>query len=237
MSIPKSRKQATSSSILLIKETSSRFPLLVFTFLGLLFAAIYFVSSSPNTITISVSILVGILSVFIYLKNNSVAESMLTLILGLLTAFTISWTPVTAITFSAILIAYTFIIFIFSCISIAAETEHILMNAAIHVSQFDHKHIYQRLRQIADSNTPTSQLGPIERATAIRFLVFMRVPYKEMPQALYTIGLMKIVYQISLQETLALYRTLYRIITSTIKNAQGTDWEEIMTHLTSCPCP
>lgn len=237
MSIVKSLKQSTSSLILLTKETAFKFPLFVIIFLGLVFCAIYFISSSPNIITLTVSILVGFLSIGIYAKNNSVSESMLTLILGLLTAFTINWTPATAIMFSAIFLSYTFSIFMFSCISLAAETEHILMNAAVHVSQHECKQVYDRLRQISDSNTPVSQLGPVERAIAIRFLVFMSVPYKEMSQALYTIGSMKIVYQISLEETLAFYRILYRIINLTILNGQAIDWDQIMSHLTSCPCP
>lgn len=188
-----------------------QYPLLVFIVIGLLWTAFYFFSSTPTKMTFALSFLVSIVSVIIYANTKKYGETLLTFMLGLLTVFSANWDAYKSILFFSFYLGFHAIIFMISSISLATKVESELTMAASFFDFNNHKKTYKALQKVTKINTKFNTLGGLERAKAVKFLAFMKVPIDEMSEALMNIEQIKIVYQTDLIKSLEFFRSLYYI--------------------------
>lgn len=215
----------TKSLTILLKEIAYRHPifiLILFSVTGL-FAFLFL--KFAISIKILLCLIVGILSIAIYFKNKSIIETYLSLFLGLLTVFSITWDIKSALIFTTALISFYFIILFISSIKLSSEMETILTQAANFMEDNEEHSIrYNKLHQLAQKPTKYRQLQLIDRAKSVRFLVFIKVQFEQMEEAIKMIESIKVVYQISLDEALEFFRNVYLLINS-LENREVLSWD------------
>lgn len=129
---------------------------------------------------------VFIVSIIVYAKTNSYGEASLALIGGLLTVFSVDWTPAYFWIFIGVLTAFSFTALMLSSIKLAAELESIYMQTAIFLTNDPDEIdvIRKRLEEIGKASTPYGQLQMTQRAEAIRLLIFRKIPIDSLSGAL-----------------------------------------------------
>lgn len=128
-----------------------KFPLIVVIFFGFLFLGIYSICESEAPTKLMVSILIGIFSVGVYLKNKNYSETILTLFLGLLTVFSIEWSKTNTLIFTGVLFSFSVIFFLISALRISSELETILNQAASFISVSQTSYYYKLLHDFTTS--------------------------------------------------------------------------------------
>lgn len=132
-----------------------------------------------------VLILVWLVSLLVYLRTQDFGEAALALVAGLLTVYTVEWTPLRFIAFCAAWVGFAATALLISSLRLAASTEKIYMDGASLTASDPSliKGQYETLRIIGEK-TQYGQFGPIQRAEIIRFFCFRRVPVGLMRQLL-----------------------------------------------------
>lgn len=204
------------------------FPLLVFIVIGLIWIAFYYYSSTPTKMTFALSFLVAIVSVIIYANTKKYGETLLTFMLGLLTVFSATWDTYKSILFFSFYLGFHAIIFVISSISLAAKVESELTMAASFLDLKNHKRTYKALQKVSKISTKFNTLGGIERARAVKFLAFMKVPIDEMPDALENIEGIKLIYQTDLTKAQEFFRSLYYIKERSAFNINVTNFLDVI---------
>jgi hypothetical protein len=155
--------------------------------IGMLLAAIVIlVSLLSTTLMVGVTVLlVGIVSIVIYAKTSNYGEAALALVAGLLTVFTVEWTAGRFIAFTVAWIGFTLIALMISSVRLAAKLESIYTHAAASLSNDPStiRQITKRLQDIGRKRTQYGQLQAVERAEAIRLLVFRKIPIDSLADA------------------------------------------------------
>jgi len=194
----------------LIKEIANRYPIFILVIFGVIISFGILFWKFTLSIRVILCIIVGVLSILIYFRNKSLTETYLSLFLGLLTVFSITWDVNGAIIFTVALFSFYLIILFLSSIKLSSDLETILTQAANFISENNgHAAIYKRLRKIAEQSTHFRQLQLIERAESVRFLVFIRVPIDNFIESIEIIESIKVIYQIHLSEALMYYKNNY----------------------------
>lgn len=188
-----------------------QFPLLVFIIISLLWTVFYYFSKTPTKMTFALSFLVTLVSIIIYANTKKYGETLLTFMLGLLTVFSANWDTYKSILFFSFYLGFHAIVFIISSISLAAKVESELTSAANFLDLKNSKNTYKELQGVSKINTKYNALGGQERAEAIKFLAFMKVPVMEMSEAIKNIEYIKLIYQTDLIKSLEFFRSLYYI--------------------------
>ena len=126
-----------------------------------------------------VVVLVLVPPLIIYIKTDNYAESIFTLVAGLLTAFTVNWTWNNFSLFLLVWVSFSLLAVLIWSIKMAAKDQVIYREAAIYIDVFRSYDIEKQLRNMADSVTGGT-LGPIEKANAIRIMAFRKIPIDSM---------------------------------------------------------
>ena len=211
-------------------------PLLVVIFFGLLFAGVYFISTTKDSVKLIMSILIGVFSIGIYVRNKNFSETILTLFLGLLTVFSIEWTKSNTLIFSGVLFSFITVYFLISSVRLSAELESILTQASTFISVKNHKIYYKQLYKIVKTQTRYKQMGIIEKAKAAKYLVFVQYPIESMAFAIEIIETLKIIYQISLDDALDFFYSINQVIRKTNnRNLNFIDIDNIHVKLNKLP--
>jgi hypothetical protein len=155
------------------------------------FVAVVSLISSKLMVAV-ICLLVLVISILIYTTTEKYGEAALSLVAGLLTAFSVTWTPSNFIAFFVIWIVFSAFVLLFASVKIASKCENIYRHAAIYIDEENTEEIEKKLRTAGES-TKASMLGPVERAEIIRFLAFRGIPIESMNQMMVGIETLKIV--------------------------------------------
>ena len=163
----------------LISSAYSLAPAVVIT--GLLLAAIVFVTSLffVEIKMGSIILLIIIISIIVYALSKNYGEATVALMAGLLAAFTVEWTWNKYVVFMMALLGFLFFVLLIGSIRIAATNESLYREAALYVSVSNYKEVEKQLVKISKS-IPDKLLGPVERADAIKIMVFRKIPTESM---------------------------------------------------------
>jgi hypothetical protein len=233
--LKKSLYNSWNALLVVLKEVGKRYPFVSLLFFYLIFRAISFFFDSTLGTEITLTVLIGILSLGNYAKNKSFFESMLAFLLGILTIFSITWTKESAWVVGGSFFFFFVIFFMISTVSLSAKIESILTNAAGFMPG-NHGENFKNLDNIVSEKSKYGQLHIDDRATSVAFFVYMKLPIVEMKDSLIIIESLKVVYQLQLNEALIFFRT----ITNFYKRyrdryTDSLDWEIIFTQVSSLP--
>lgn len=198
-----------------LKNVASRlflqFPFMFVVVIAIVGFAFYQFTESEQKMTFALCILISFVSFLIYVKSNNYAETLLSFMLGVLTIFTITWDAYTSKLFVAFYVGINIFIFFASSIKLAMKVETELTTASSYIDIKNFKRTYKQLKEVYNVPTKYRMLAPLERAETIKFLAYMKVPLKEMADAIKSIELIKVVYQIDLKNSVEFFKTLYFI--------------------------
>ena len=184
--VQRSLSEATRATGNVTSELFRRFPVFFFVGLVILIYVAQAAIASGRWGVVFLCLLILVVSIGIYVKTRSYAETALAFILGLFTVFTISWDTGLMWIFVVFFLSFTAIIFMIGSVRLAAQKEAILTQAALFLDSVDYKATRSRLDSVVAENTPYQQIDIIERAEIVRTFAFRRVPLEHMK------GLMKL---------------------------------------------
>lgn len=121
----------------------------------------------------------------VYIRTQDFGEAALALVAGLLTVYTVEWTPLRFIAFCTAWVGFAATALLISSVRLAASAQQIYMEGASLIAS-DPSQIqsqYEALRAVG-AKTQFGQFGPIQRAEIIRFFCFRRIPVGLMGQLL-----------------------------------------------------
>jgi hypothetical protein len=167
---------------------------------------------SATLMLATVLLIVLAVSVVVYIGTSNYGEASLALVAGLLTAYSVSWTRTTFVSFVAVWSAFSFIALIVASIRIAAKTEGIFRQAAISLSAdpADVATVEKLLRSIGSSHN-SGDLGPVERAGALRIFAYRRLELTTMVEALKSTGMLSVITALDSQTVAKFIADMFRL--------------------------
>ncbi len=191
--VPNSFLDLAASLKAVIAASYKLAPAAVLVMIGIIAAVIGISIQSSSLMMGVVLIVVWVVSLLVYVDTKNFGQAALAMVAGLITAYSVQWTPMRFAAFVVAWVGLAGAALIISSIRIAAESEQIYMDGATFTapdaSQI--KSVYQRLRNIGEK-TQYGSIGPIQRAAIVRFFCFRRVPIdlmRHLLQATETISL------------------------------------------------
>jgi hypothetical protein len=153
--------------------------------------------TSTTLMTGIVLLIVLLVTVVVFATTSNFGEAALALVAGVLTAYSVAWTPAKFIAFVAVWSGFSLIAIMIASIKIAARSESIYRQAAIALSDRDLEtaEAEKQLQAIA-SDRLTEGLGPIERAEVLRLFAFRKLPMDAMHDALHAVAILSVITQI-----------------------------------------
>lgn len=153
-------------------------------------------------------------SIYIYIKTNNYGEASLSLVAGILAAFTVEWSTELATLFAIIWISHVVFVMLYQSIKMAAEHENIFRQAAIWIDLSNFNDIETKLRDITKTSLD-GMIGPIEAAKIIRLLAYYGHPIEFMSGTLNSIEKIVTVTEVD-PETITLFHVdIYKKIKPT----------------------
>lgn len=147
-------------------------------------------------------IIIVLVSIIVYSKTKNYGEAALSLVVGMLTVFTVKWNTTRLIVLASSWLGFSLISIIISSISIASKSESIyLHNSAFmsYYSSYSSDELYDLLQEEAKkANAPT--FGPIETAEIIRILVYKNIKLEDMKEAIEKINILTNIIQVPSDE-------------------------------------
>jgi hypothetical protein len=143
-------------------------------------------------------LLVVVTSVIVFANTRKYGEATLALVAGLLAAFTVDWDAARFIAFVGAWIGFSLLVLMSASIKLAADLERIYNHAAVSISAEGDSTLAVRkqLETIGIKGTPLQQLQAVERAEAVRLLVFRKVPLDLIADALTSVEIVAVVTQV-----------------------------------------
>lgn len=201
--------------VIALRNVSARLflshPIFVILFFGFIWLMLYYFSQSDTKMTFALCVLISFVSIIIYSQTKNYGETLLTFMLGVVTVFTIQWTTYSSILFISFYIGFNTVIFMLSSISISSKMETELTAAASFIDLKNHKSIYKILQVVANTGTEFNNIGPLNRAKAVKFMAFMKMQPGEMTDGLKNIEYIKVIYQLEIERACEIFRILYFI--------------------------
>jgi hypothetical protein len=200
------------------------FPAAAVSFLVLILFFGFIISKSELAAQATALALVLLASAAIFLRTHSYTEAFLALIVGLLPALSMDWSPARFWVFVGGYGLLTAFAFLASSVRIAKDAESIYVQAAVFAEREDKTVTAKRLEALARSaNTPL--LGPIERGECVRQLMFRNFPITLVPDALRSIEKLSVITSLPPAQIAS-----YVVILYPVAGATGTTFA----HLDDC---
>lgn len=167
--------------------------------------------SSKLMMGVVLLIVLGV-TVVVYASTNNFGEAALALVAGLLTAYSVTWTPNRFISFIAIWSAFSFLALIISSIKLASRSESLYRQAAIAISEnnFQISQKEKTLKEIA-KNCPTDGLGPIEKAESLLLFCHRKLPTEIMASALKAVSIISVITEIKPKDISSFVADAYKV--------------------------
>ncbi|MCD4746869.1 MAG: hypothetical protein K8R58_11280 [Bacteroidales bacterium] len=188
------------------------FPILFIFIISAIIVIIYLLKLNDEVLSIILGVLITIIAVIIYFRKRNLTETLFLFLYGLLTVFTIYWSPYSPFLFLFIYLGFVTLFFVSSSVKIASQTETILEEATDLIDKNNFKIIYNKLKKELNNKTNYSQLTTVEKAETIRFLSFMHIPLEEIGNSINIIERIIIMYQTDIKTAYAFFRILYPIV-------------------------
>ena len=177
-----------------------------------IFYVIYQAANSDNSVIWVLATLNAFLCLINYAKTKNLTETLLTLMIGLFTIFTVSWTNTFILVFVISILVFTIFSFILSSVQIASKIESIITPAASYLQNgMEYKDKYRILYKEANSPTKNHQLGIVERALVVKELVLAKIPIEHFTSAKEIIEGFITVLGFDLDDSIEKYKLLNRI--------------------------
>lgn len=160
----------------------------------------------------SSSIAVVIVVALTLLFRTNYGEAALSLIIGILTVYSIEWTIGRYVLFMGALLGFSFLTLLVYSIKMASESEDIINQAAVWLTENEGslEEIEKKLEKLSkQSNTI---LGPIDRAKSLRILAFRNVPLKAMDTALDGVERLSVITKIDFELVATTVANLYKVL-------------------------
>ena len=155
--------------------------------------------------------LVLIASGAIFVRTRSYTEAFLTLIVGLLPALSMTWSPARFWVFVGGYGLLTGFCLVAASIRIEKDAQYIYIQAANFATREDPAISEMKLKSLA-KKARTQSLGPIERADCVRQLMFRNFPIKDLPEALESIEKMSVITGLPSGEIASYMVILYPLV-------------------------
>lgn len=204
-------REAWNSLIGIMKEVFSLYPFAGIFLLYLGYQCYKLFTATTNSTVFILCLIIGFLSIGVYSKNKNFFETMLAFLLGVLTIFSTTWDTEKAIIVGSMFFGFFIIFFAISAVSLSSKIETILTHTSNFITSGNQKNNYATLNQIVKKKSKYGQLHIEDRAKAVRFLIFIKVPIDDLPESLNILESIKTVYQISLDEALTFYRSIFML--------------------------
>ncbi|HEX2898442.1 MAG TPA: hypothetical protein VHS96_01870 [Bacteroidia bacterium] len=186
-----------------------RHPLFFVIFLALIGYVLYQFSISADRMTFGLCILISFVSILNFARTKNYAETLMSFMLGILTIFTIEWSSPRPLLFVSFYIGINLLLFIINSVQLATTLESELTTASSLISTEEFKTTYSQLNSIVHIDTKYNQLSSIEKASVVKHLSYLSVPMGEMTRSIALVEMIKVVFQISLDDAIKFYRNIY----------------------------
>lgn len=220
------------SAIKALKNTLSKlfneYPIFLYTILFLVYNFLSCIKLHGNIMVIFLCGLFLIISFALYFHRKNFTETFLSFLLGALTIFNVNWTYKTSMIFTIFTLSFIGLIFMGSCIRLAAKEESILTHAAYFLGMYNFDENYAQLKLLARKDTKFKQLGK-ERAKIIQFLVFHKIPLQQIEECLNEIEKIYLVFQVDTKLACDFFYSVY-LVFSNIKKSKKA-YSEILDDL------
>lgn len=184
----------------------------------LLSTGVVYVTLKSTKLMVGVVLLVVLaVAIIVYASTSKYGEAALALVAGLLTAYSVTWTPSRFIAFIAVWLTFSFFALIISSVRIAAQQEDIYRQASLALADnvAESPVIEAQLKQIGQHSTYAT-LGPIQRAEAIRLFVFRRIPLEFIGSALNAVETLSVITDIDHKTISAFVADIYKVFDSVL---------------------
>lgn len=189
--------QVYKSLIDVLKTSYKLAPCLVMV-LTMVIAGVTAIAVLSTKLMVAVVLLVVLAAtVIVYATTGQFGEATLALVAGLLTAYSVTWTPNRFIAFIGVWSAFCSIALMIASVKIAAKSESIYRQAAIAYTESEEKQpeVEKRLHQIGDDRA-IQGIGPIVRAETLLLFSYRKIPLEVMPVALKAVAMLSVITQI-----------------------------------------
>jgi len=179
---------------------------------------------SPLMMALTVLVVLAV-SVAVYVTSRNYGEAALSLVAGLLTVFSVDWTPSRFIVFMVVWIAFSLLAVMIASVRIAAHIEAIYREASLALA--DHplasERIERELIRIGKA-VRNGALGPIESAETIRLLCYRKLSVNAIQHALKAVGLLSLVTKAEPKTAAVFVADVYRLLQTT----GGLQYEKVL---------
>lgn len=194
---------------------------------GLLVASIILVSIQSVPLMMAVVVLVVLLvSVLVFAGTSNYGEAALALVAGLLTAFTVSWTPGTFAVFVVSWFVFTFIALIISSLKLAAKEQDIYFDAAQAIRSDRPAETKGELQKIVKHRS-SKMLGPIKCAEVLRLFAFRKLPLTSMQYGLKAVEVLSVITRVDHETVASFVADVYKMFPTT----PGLRYENLLDHI------
>jgi hypothetical protein len=171
------------------------------------------------------SLLIMILvSIIVYLKTRDYGEAALSLVVGMLTVFTVNWNTTKLIILASSWVGFSLISVVISSINIASESESLYIHNASFMSYYStytSDELYDLLQEEA-KKADISTFGPIEIAEIIQILVYKKVKLENIKEALEKIHILTNIIQVPSDQITNFYVDFCEMFDIPIGNVSDT---------------
>lgn len=153
------------------------------------------VQSAATKIAI-VLLIVFFVFIIVHASTNSYGEAALALSAGLFSVYSVEWSTANFISFVAVWVGFSLLVFLISSVQLAARNEFIYKDASLILARTpsESSQAQKKLKQI-DGESGVKSLGPIERAKVLRVFCIRQLPLDVMKSALKDVETLSIITQ------------------------------------------
>jgi hypothetical protein len=200
------------SFVATIKAAYKLAPLLIIMMCAVIFAVTYFSLTSAKLMMGVVLLVVLGVTVIVYATSDNFGEAALALVAGLLTAYSVTWSPNRFVAFIVVWAAFAFLAVLISSIKLASQSESLYRQAAIAISKNNYQASQKEkeLRKIGNDNT-VSGLGPLERAETLLIFSYRKLPMDILPAALKAVSILSVITQLQPKIIAAFVSDVYKV--------------------------
>lgn len=195
---------------------------------------------------LSVTVMVGVIillvlitAVIVYAGTQHYGEAALALVAGLLAAFTVDWTVGRFIAFTVVWVAFSSLALMIAGIKLAAKVESIYTHAAGSLSNDPAEigRIREQLLEIGRKGTPLHQILPVERAEAIRLLVFRKVPVGALADSLASVEIISTISRVDVKVATAFIADLFNSLQAQGNKSMQSTINTVLDIMRECSAP
>lgn len=214
-------------------------PAFLYTILFLVYNFVSCIKLHGSLMVIFLCGLFLIISFALYFRRKNFTETFLSFLLGALTIFNVTWTYKTSMIFTIFTLSFIGLIFMGSCIRLAAEEESILTQLACFLDEKNFKDIYLQLQTLVRKSTEFKQLGK-EKLNILQYLVYHKIPISELEEHLNHVEKIHMVFRIDINTACDFFYSNY-LIFKNVNKSEKVDLpfsfvlENFMTKILSLP--